>query len=220
MLIEFAEKLVIPEEFGTDEYGDPMGETDKLFNEINTKIDFTLGASKFVLMDKEEDIVVKIPFNGSFVYDETDYGDACYFCPFDDYCEREAYFYEEAEEAGLSEFFAKTEYYGRTKNGVPFYVSEKVADTDYYRYHYDNDGDSKYKDRLDMLKLVNELYKKYYYETTRLWLLDAISWYGLDKTENLLKFLQDNNINDLHGGNVGRRANGAPVIFDYSGFYE
>ena len=45
------------------------------------------------------------------------------------------------------------------------------------------------------------------------------NYYGEEKFEIILNFLNENGINDLHNGNwgfIGER----PVIFDYSGFHE
>lgn len=47
--------------------------------------------------------------------------------------------------------------------------------------------------------------------------LNIYEYYGEDKYRKMICFVQENNINDLHGGNFGY-INGAPVIFDYSGY--
>ena len=46
---------------------------------------------------------------------------------------------------------------------------------------------------------------------------DAINWYGENEIEKLLKFINDEKINDLHSGNLGY-LNDRPVIVDYAGY--
>jgi hypothetical protein len=51
-----------------------------------------------------------------------------------------------------------------------------------------------------------------------LWIACLLSLYGKKATKALCKFVQEHDINDLHGSNVGFK-NDRPIILDFSGYH-
>jgi hypothetical protein len=201
--------------------------------------DYTVdsGASKVVLVFTNSDYVVKIPFKGEFYeYDDYDCEDSCRRdCPCPqcsrrsrrsveencneftgarigeseyswDYCASEQFFYEKAVVAGVEEFFIKTILIGEF-DGHPIYLQEKV---EVYGYNSETKSSEQSK----------EIFiKKFYYSEIQNEDFGGllIEYYGEDRVNQLVDFLSEAGISDLHSSNVGIRAN-RPVLFDYSGY--
>ena len=191
------------------------------------------GASKFVILLDEEnfDLVIKIPFMGRS--EETwNYDKQCYegkeFFYFEgaadgndgwDYCAAEYNLYKNAEAQGLSDCFAAVDVL-ETNLKYPVYMQEKaVSFSDYYydeeSDHYSED-ESKYTD--EQLNSTKEKCKENKISNfNNLWLTDFIQYYGVDIFIKFSQFIRENNINDLHDGNIGYIGN-RPVLIDYSGW--
>lgn len=220
--IDDFKKIRIPVEFGLDETED----TDGLTYEIEQVVSqlkkmhpadhfiWCFGMSKFVVL--LDNLVVKIPFNGYFSYipdpDTGEYPDELDFLKFDyssDYCSIEESLYLKAAEAGLGNFFAATIQYGKTADGTPYYISEKVY--------------TMYDDKATKLRKPSPKGQKKASKThlsiNKIWLACAIDRYGEKATNRFIKFLEDNGIEDLHSDNIGFRKNGDPVLLDYCSFY-
>ena len=198
--------------------------------------DYTIdsGASKVVLVFTNSNYVVKIPFKGEDCRYE-DYGCenscsrncSCSRCSRRsvgegcdeftgarvgeneygwDYCASEQFFYEKAVIAGVEEFFIKTILIGEYC-GHPIYLQEKV---EVY-------GDSSQTKSSEQSKEI--FIKKFCHSEIQ----DEdfggllVEYYGEDRVNQLVEFLSEVGINDLHNSNVGIRAN-CPVLFDYSGY--
>ena len=122
---------------------------------LNKECDIANGVSKIVIIPRNSTYVIKTPLFGSWCYPEeyneendeyyTDYKNA-YFDEYtgayyedaeidcSNYCELEEYLYNFAVENGISDMFAKTEFFGYAKGGRPVYISEKtgkIVITDY-----------------------------------------------------------------------------------------
>lgn len=216
MKIEDVAKLHIPAEFGCDEECEETNSMRDVFNQLHYEDRTAWGASKFVIFC-EDNKVAKIPFNGSYYYvdhyDDNNYEDDYEeifeeFYHYSDYCEREAGIYENAVELGVAFFFASTEYVGLTVNGTPYYVSEQVYDFYGEESHIITSSE---KSRLKA--------KTYKTELDKIWLAQAIEFYGESAVEDLLAFIDLENISDLHIGNLGYRKDGSPCILDYSGYW-
>lgn len=218
------EKLHIPSCFGLDADANETNEVwdvvDQLhYLNINYE-DWNHGISKFVLLfDKE---VVKIPFNGSFdeLYDENGniydtVFEEFYGAEDGDYCKRELTVYNEAVIQGVEQFFAKTWFIGYTANHTPIYGAEKV------KPFYDSGARKKSKPSQDSIQAA--FFKKEEENINWIdndWLARAIDWYGSEAVNNFISFVEEMEINDLHTENIGFKADGAPVVFDYSSFNE
>lgn len=186
------------------------------------------GVSKAVFKFREfPDIVVKIPFKGylncEYAWDEEDeywdFSSVESIATYDfenagynnlrcwDYCETESSNYELAVKAGVDSIFAPTEYIGEYM-GIHLYISEYISNSFYF-------GDISCQDESKKtVKTIKENEK--YYDIS----LDILGWYleqnGKDKTSQLIKFLKDNNIHDLHSGNWKMTDDGQVKIIDYS----
>lgn len=193
---------------------------DSLYDKFSSW-DIRMGASKYVILLPNYNYVIKIPFNGS---GETDYDDETdeeqfEFEKFDgaalsngwDYCAVEATIYEYAELEGVEKYFARTVLWKRSKFNYPLYLQERV--------NVYNDEEISENSRE-----IAETYAGYSnaFGTCSLydeeWIGHFLDWYGEEEYKKLANFLINEDINDLHYGNLGYRNDGAPVIFDYSGY--
>ena len=214
MLIEDVASLKIPYEFGCDEDTEETYGMIEVRNQLDDDVITKWGCSKFVLLfDEEPNFIVKIPFNGMYEFveaNEDDYG-RYEFIPFqtEDYCAIEASVYNDALVAGVAQFFTKTEFAGVTINNCPYYISEKAIDFNEYSRIKTPSANS--MEKAKSLRSQSELSSR--------WLALAIDTYGEDAVNQLLQFIKDNDIRDLHSANIGFRAeDGSPVIIDYSGY--
>ena len=156
----------------------------------NKEVELTNGATKGVFIFPDNDYVFKI---------ELDSG-----C-----CKREEEIYEEAEEAGLERFFAKTVLYDII-NGVEIYAQPKLITPAF-------DKDETVDLSLAALELLNScndynglcdntLFEEFYIT------------YDISLLEQLIDFINDNDINDLHSNNIGYTVKNEPVFIDYGGY--
>ena len=215
MTIADVAKLDIPFQFGCDDECMETSAIEDVYDQLDNSVETKYGASKFVILSDNWNEVIKIPFNGSFDWeqdDDNEDGGEYHFNEFitKDYCALEAAIYADAVALGVADFFAGTKYAGMTNDGItPYYVSERV-----YTF-YDKEGRKNSKTASEdswnkAKKLKSALSKE--------WLALAIEWYGDAAVNDLLAFIDLENIYDLHSDNIGFRANGAPVVLDYSGF--
>ena len=175
------------------------------------------GATKCVVMPRNCPYVIKMPIKGALSYDyneETEEDEVTYreyrhsnSDPRWNYCEAEALTYELAEEYGVERFFAKTFYWKMTEGDYPLYLQEKVQ-----TWHC---GAPSQRSSV----LACNYYEQGIIED-EVWIAFFIDWYGIINLEKLIDFLAEEGINDLCDRNLGYRKNGAPVIFDYSGYNE
>jgi hypothetical protein len=198
--------------------------------------DYTVdnGATKVVLLFTSSDYVVKIPFKGELC--ECDNYDCENSCNRDcscsrcsrrnivencdeftcarigeseyswDYCAAEQFFYEKAIAAGVEEFFIKTIFIGEF-DGHPIYLQEKV---EVYGYN------SQTKSSEQSKEIFIEKFRYSEIQNADFGGL-LVEYYGEDRVNQLVEFLSEVGINDLHSSNVGICAN-RPVLFDYSGY--
>ena len=163
------------------------------------------GVSKFVIIPKNGDFVFKIGYDHDNEGDEIDNG-----------CEVENVYYQYATYDSLDMYFAATAFYDfiTTPAGhkIPVYVQEKVEPL--CDRGSNCDGLTREEKRTMKSKVSS------YYGGARLdecWIKDFIDCYGEEELECLMQFIDENNINDLHRGNIGYK-NGKPIIFDFSGY--
>lgn len=192
--------------------------------------DYTVdsGASKVVLVFTNSDYVVKIPFKGESCENSCDRDCSCSRCSRGvseencdeftgarigeneyswDYCAAEQFFYEKAVVAGVEEFFIKTIFIGEF-NGHPIYLQEKVS-----VYGYESETKSpEYSKEIFMKKFRHSEIQNEDFGGL------LVDYYGEERVNQLVEFLSEVGISDLHTSNVGICAN-RPVLFDYSGYY-
>ena len=137
-----------------------------------------------------------------------------------DFLEDEIHLYQEAEDAGLAQFFAKVEFLGTislpyvSDSVVGVYIQDKVDKVFEYLDVCNADERTSY---LREQKIYNTLWK----ENTNLYDMGAyyfIRKYGVKKYRDLCLFIRANGIHDLHAANFGVMDDGSFVIFDYSGY--
>jgi len=202
-------KLHIPCNFGLEEDNGWSSDLDYVCDQLPANVNYDNGCSKFVIFLNDEE-VIKIPFSGMYIYDEDD--DEYYFREFEggDYCKKEAEVYQAAAQEGLAFFFAKTMLAGFTEEDkYPIYISDRVCPF--------NDDPSRRNSFSD------ESYKKareYHSSFSPSWLACALEYYGEKDVERLVAFVKRERVGDFHLGNLGFTQDGAPIIFDYSGYME
>lgn len=201
---------IIPDlEFGYDE---DTGELDmdeqfalcKILTDIGVNGFTDSGASKFVFVFPEQ-YVVKIGFEGVYSYD-----DGYFFEPFDDdYCELEYENYLKAEEAGLDFLFAEIK---------PLYKigSRKFYIQEYVNFNINLTPSEKSKTTAKRIKENSG----HFCSIDIPWLASVIEAYGEEIAEQLMDFIKETKINDLHCGNCGYDLKGFPKLADYSGWFE
>ena len=201
---------------------------------LNKECDIANGVSKIVIIPRNSAYVIKTPLFGSWNYPEeyneendeyyTDYENA-YFDEYtgayyedaeidcSNYCELEEYLYNFTVEHGVSDMFAKTEFFDWAKGNRPVYISEKCKN-----FYWDDRKPSNASKTLVKSKRDSHTpgWSRMEPTITALFVDD----YGVEKAEKLFQFLSDFNITDLHSGNVMiSEKTGKIVITDYSGFF-
>ena len=218
---------LIPIEFGANLEEDWCPVTEelgwKIEKETGIPIEVCHGVSKMAIIIPGCSLVIKIPFNGQWKYEERynketgeyEEGEE-YFEPFyeyEDYCALEESVYKNAEAAGFDQYLAKTSFYKAIKNcyvyvqekGFGLYSDKASTPTD--------DSRRKIKARRDG------------YIGTSDWSACFIDFFGEDAFEKFYNYCvygdDEHEMcidDDLHAGNIGFRADGSPVILDYSGW--
>ena len=200
---------------------------------LNKECDIANGVSKVVIIPRNSAYVIKTPLFGSWYYPEeydeendeyyTDYENACFDeytgayyedaeIDYSNYCELEEYLYNFAVENGVSDMFAKTEFFGHAKCGRPVYISEKCKDFWWGDREPSDASKTLVKDKRDSR---TPGWSKMDSMITALFVDD----YGVERAAKLFQFLSDFNITDLHSHNVMiSEKTGKIVITDYSGF--
>ena len=216
---------LIPTEFGAnlEEEWCPVTEELgwKIEKETGIPIKVCHGVSKMAIIIPGCSLVIKIPFNGQWKYEERynketgeyEEGEE-YFEPFyeyDDYCALEESVYKNAEAAGFDQYLAKTSFYKAIKNCY-VYVQEKVFGL------YSDKASTPTDDSRRKIKARRDGYIG-----TSDWSACFIDFFGEDAFEKFYNYCvygdDEHEMcidDDLHAGNIGFRADGSPVILDYS----
>lgn len=191
--------------FGFDDFCDNAVEYTK-----QNYIYFRCGASKIVIIADELDWVIKLSFDCSEAVDE---GMEL------DYCKRELYNYNMACEKGVEKFFAEIYMVGEV-DGIEVYLQEKLVagdgveeDVDQIFCDYVYASDESYFDDIEDEDERRSIIMEDTYEMGVGERIEAI--FGFN--EELINFIETNDINDLHSGNFGYRGSEL-VIMDYSGW--
>ena len=218
---------LIPIEFGANLEEDWCPVTEelgwKVEKETGIPIKVCHGVSKMAIIIPGCSLVIKIPFNGQWKYEERynketgeyEEGEE-YFEPFyeyEDYCALEESVYKNAEAAGFDQYLAKTSFYKAIKNCY-VYVQEKVFGL------YSDKASTPTDDSRRKIKARRDGYIG-----TSDWSACFIDFFGEDAFEKFYNYCvygdDEHEMcidDDLHAGNIGFRADGSPVILDYSGW--
>jgi hypothetical protein len=196
--------------------------TEKILNFLPSYFEFeeNEGATKFVLMPFHASYVIKIPFSGDY---RDGYGEDGY-CEFEygndddnwncwDYCHAEILLLQSAKEYQVEEIFCQEEMIGQIQN-FPIYIQE-VAEV----YDESERSSSVTQEEIDFAEEQCEINNYYFKDSIMGWVADVINYYGEEKFEDLVEFIKDYDIEDLHMGNVGYIGS-RPVIIDFASFNE
>ena len=135
---------------------------------------------------------------------------------------QEVNYYEEAKAQNLDKFFPMTEYFF-SHNGVDFVVQEKISiqaeevHGEYMEY-LSHIGRTVPRSMIDKVQKDLNKVSGYTRRINRIWIACLLSIHGKKATKALCKFVQEHDINDLHGANVGFKGN-RPIILDFSGYH-
>lgn len=172
--------------------------TDEFENFLNeNQMIYTNGCTKYAFICDNSDWVLK-----------TEYGPNKR-----NYCAAEQDYYILAEEHGLQNFFAETRYL-ITINDRDFYIQRRAEVNEdrtsdfFYEYCSPSCSDCYYEDEDEK----NEAIWDSVYD-----MCDEDRIRAVFDDEKLLSFLNENNINDIHEGNIGY-FNGFPILIDFSGY--
>ena len=164
------------------------------------------GATKGVLIFKQFDFVIKIPYTscdgdeliGAVVKNSDD----CW-----NYCQAELERYERACQLGIQDAFAEIDELFDLPNGFPAYI-QKFCDTFAYAYPAGQD----YIEEVSTTNLKNS-----YSFLDELWENTLYTKKGKDFFCKVKEFIKIEDINDLRRANIGY-LKGQPVLIDYAGF--
>lgn len=202
---------------------------------------FSTGVSKGVIIPANKDYVIKIPFScdldkdystfyttggvrtwqTSYNYDsrqfENAYNPITGYCGHN-YCAVEAAVYEMAVWESIDYMFAPTTLITDSIS-IPIYKQMKVLPLD-EDCGASTDADFNSATNAE-IQIVDEISS---YDSAGWMPQFFIYWlyktYGVENTMQLFCFLDDNDINDFHEGNIARDlTNGLPILMDYSGFH-
>ena len=157
---------------------------------------FTNGKTKEIIIDYESDWILKIPFYKS------------------NFCQKEAIYYAQAQKEGLEKAFAPC-YFLMNYKGANCYIMERV-DCD-----EDRISDEFYESMKEFNNYSDEEAEEVFWNYDEFDKVDELLEYNFDENflEKLMNFLRENDINDLHAGNIGYRGDDL-VLVDYSGYGE
>lgn len=133
------------------------------------------------------------------------------------YCQAESELSIKAKNAGLAPCFAITSFLGFA-NGYPIYIQDRCS---MFSDESSSTNKEKYKNRTrEDYKSLREVRERVdFWSINDDWLLDFLIYFGEEILERLANFIFDNDIEDLHNGNIGY-IKGVPCLVDYSSYRE
>lgn len=186
---------------------------------------FDCGATKLIIIPKNKDYVIKIPFTGLYTFEtddnvednEKDIISVNYNQM--DICEREIDIYKKASGL-LKKIIAPNIYVGTYKN-IPIYIQKKIKKNfvdSYFGHLYEDDYFSRYSS-FNRKKIIEKISEDSDYYLNRVYVDLIMKTYGIKNTLNMLKEM-NTCIEDLHEFNYGFDFNGNCVLFDIGGYSE
>lgn len=190
-----------------------LSEFEEAVHDIDSDASICFGMSKIVIVsDLLKDVVIKIPFNGS--YEDGVWRPFAWASGSDssDYCLAEYEKYKKLKDNQLDCFVAETAFY-KTIDGVRVFIQEKItSENDLYQTPRPSQAS------LDLAKKWDD--EEHFYMDSE-WIANCLDWYGESKVKSFLSYCNNIDLDileDMHGGNYGYRENEAPAILDYSNF--
>ena len=213
-------KLWVPENFGVYECDCDILSPDTqrfqdeildLARKMNIRVQIAYGVSQYVIILPDK-TVIKIPFQGFYYGDPYEgEGEEDSFENFDNnYSEVAVNVYQDAIYKGISKMFSKIEKIGFFANGHPIYKQEYAESL----------FSKEIKVKEDSLTRAKEIGDDRYLPFNTDWIALVIEKYGKEEVDDLMDFIEDEQLGDFHQGNYGFTAAGDPVVFDYSDFNE
>ena len=226
-LLDILKGLTVPDQMGVYEESDSLTSSAEDFIEEvlreaklnNLKVTYFNGASQLVFIEEGGNRVYKFPFDGmmeewdEYIEDKDDYEWHEAWRDFNtDYTAKTLKIYQYAVEEGVDEFFADIKEEAFSFNHCVIYSQAFVIPRN-------NQCKSTHpsEDSLNKAKKLSE-FRHIPFSTD--WTAVCIEIYGEDKFNQLLKFLDEYNVTDLHQGNYGYTRNGVPMLLDYAGYDE
>lgn len=178
------------------------------------------GVSKIVLFyDELHEWVIKVPIMGNY-YEEEDYHEDFVASGYDsgnDYCRTEVEYCQEAINRDLAGCFALT-FFVCTINDIPFYCSERIAKEYHDVYKSIQRIDYKKPNSLNYAKCICNSYARFEVPLTEKILAIFVDNYDEDIASQLVDFLVEYHIDDLHLGNLGLDSHNQIKIIDCAGW--
>ena len=208
--------------------GNPYG-TELYVNNYYLPFNVNYGATKVCLLFNNCEYVFKLPlYNNLEKHEEARItkqaviknknGAYPVFSTEDDYCKIEADNFAEAEVRGLDPYFA-AEYKVMNYHGMPIYAQERISITYYDSDRYDEPVDDDYWGEIEyVINNLGATREMCELADNEAFVEDLCEYSGAD-FEDLLNFIAEFSITDLHDENVGYDKNGCPKLIDYSGFH-
>lgn len=198
-------------------YGDVMERCDHSVFGIDSH---DIGATKLVLMPREFEFVVKIPFFGED-WDETN-EEYIQFSGADEpegwnYCEVESILYSKAEAEEVDKYFLETRCIGFVK-GYPIYAQELASTLYEIKEDSSFNNSEKTEIKKGKAKVRSFCRRRNTHCFNVTWVKDFIDFYGEEAWCKLDQFIYNYKVCDLHTSNIGYNTMGAPVIMDYAGY--
>ena len=153
--------------------------------------------------------------------------------------ERDYKIYQEAKKYGVDKIFLPLEFLYQNVHGVKFFIQPKFVDTvqsgnsscpsECPNQNYDCDlccfnispshARAILKNRSSKInkKRLENAFGNFYDSVDSEWFARAAEFYGFSFIYKLNKFLCENDVSDLHEGNIGYMTNERPVLIDYGG---
>ena len=216
----------LPEEFGLVCYfsdsSEPINKgllTEALF-EVDPDAYIYFGATKLVILSPSiQNVVIKIPFNGSYFEDEDG---SINWSPFywapgsdkTDYCLAEYEKYNRLKAYRLDCFVAKTFLY-KTIDNVRVFIQEKIIPCD--------DCCSETIPSERSRQIASKWVEEGTIAVDSEWIALCLDKYGKSKVERFLWYCNNIDLDilaDAHMSNIGYRFNGTPAILDYANFLD
>ena len=174
------------------------------------------------MFDEYPQYVVKIPFCGVRYYETdedggTDIDYESYFQNCRDYCAKEEEVYSAAQFDEVEDIFAETHFLGYF-NEVKLYVAECVG-ISFFGFSSDDISDKSW-DKSTEIREKKGIDKWGGYSSVFEYLPIIVEQYGAEYAEKLVGFCEDEDIYDLHHGNVAWNSEGKFKFIDYSGYSE
>lgn len=181
-------------------------------------IEMTCGASKVCIIKDSERWVIKIGFLRATNKHFVQYGSAI------DFCAREAEYYAKAVDARCERYFAATYKCGEV-DGVEIFLQEKVKvceerfEDRVYKYISSSYRPEDYEDEDEMNDCIADDMENCDSESYIRAILEPEAEKDEDiDIEELIEFVDEHDINDLHPLNWGITNEGKVVLIDFSGY--